>query len=94
MKKSLETLKKWKNTAKDARKKAKHAYNELRPMEDSVEDKISAFESKEWAMFKRKHKKLIDELDEYRRMVNRAHNYARAAKYRIAKKHGWQSHRG
>ena len=31
-------------------------------------------------MFSRKHKKLIDELEEYRRTVTRAHNYARAAK--------------
>ena len=68
----------------------KHKHNELRPQEDSIEDKISAFESKEWAMFSRKNKKLIDELEECRHTLNRAHSYARAAKYRIAKKHGWE----
>lgn len=91
VKKSLETLKKWKKTAKEARKKLKHAHNELRPVEDSIEDKISAFESKEWAMFNRKHKKQMDEMEEYRRTVSRAHSYARAAKYRIAKRYGWGS---
>lgn len=88
VKKSLETLKKWKNDAKESRHQLKHMYAELRPKEDRIEDKIIAYEKRKWKKFEHKHKQLIGKVKDLRSNLLRAERYAKATKGRLAKKYG------
>ena len=89
--KMFTTYRKWKSDARTARKDLKNLRIKLRPLEDTFDDKVVAFENKERAKFEQKNKLLIDSFDAARKQLTKCRLHERNAKLRIAKKHGFGS---
>lgn len=91
LKRSLATIKKWKDARSDAKKRCKEMEKKLRPLEDALDDKIDAYTSKMQQSFDKKNAVVIGQLKETRKEVQKARTQYLNARMRVAKKGGWQN---
>lgn len=89
IKRTFNTIKKWKDARKDAKKRCKEMEQKLRPLEDSLDEKIEKYTIKMQASFDKKHAVLIGKLKDNRKDAQKARTQYRSARNRVAEKGGW-----
>ena len=89
LKRSFDTVKKWKDARSDAKKQCKEIEKKLRPLEDALDEKIDTYAAKMQQSFDKKHAVVIGKLKETRKYVQKARAQYRNARNRVAEKGGW-----
>lgn len=88
-KRMLDTYNKWKNESSTKNTSLKELRKKVRPLEDAFDDKMDEYVKKQRVAFDKKHEVLFAEFDEVAKAYRQAQGHKRAAKFRIAKKHGF-----
>ena len=89
VKRSFDTVKKWKLVASDATKELRAAQSVLRPIEDALDKKIEAYSDKLWSQFETKHADLLQRHDEARARKRKAKTSVRTGMAKLARKYGY-----
>ena len=88
-KRMLDTYNKWKNESSTKNTSLKELRKKVRPLEDAFDDRMDEYVKKQRAAFEKKHEVLFAEFDQVAKAHRQAQGHKRAAKFRIAKKHGF-----
>ena len=75
IKRSFDTINKWKTIATEANKELRETRDAIRPLEDSLDKKIEAYSDKLWSTFEKKNKDLIQRHDDAKRRKRHATSY-------------------
>jgi hypothetical protein len=88
-KRMLDTYNKWKNESSTKNVSLKELRKKVRPLEDAFDDRMDEYAKKQRVAFEKKHEVLFAEFDQVAKAHRQAQGHKRAAKFRIAKKHGF-----
>lgn len=89
IKRSFDTVKKWKDIQSDASKQLRVTQATLRPIEDALDKKIEAYSNKLWTQFETKHADLLETHDQALKLKRKAKMTVRTGMQKLARKYGY-----